>query len=283
MAVREIHASEISTYKTCPRMYRYTYVKSLVPKTPSDKLFVGTGVHKGLAAYYSGEDPIAVYNNWLTAEIERLSQDAWPDQLRELEEKGALGAKLLEAYVKWAQANDSFEVIAVEQPFSVPIWTPKGRKSPGVRHVGTFDGIVRDIYGKIWLMEHKTYSQFPNETVLRLDEQAGYYLLAASQLFPNDTVTGVIYNVIRKTNPDRAKSDIIRRYTVIRNYHELSELKKRLYYAYRAIATDKICAPSPGFHCSWKCGYTSLCVAEEDGSDVKALIDALYTKKDLVA
>jgi len=276
MPIREVHVSEITTYKTCPRMYRYAYVEKIVPKTPSDKLFIGTGVHAGLAAYYSGKDPIAIYNKWLNTELARLSQNAWPDQLKELEEKGALGAKLLEAYAKWAQANDSFKVIAVEQPFAVPIWTPKGRKSPGVRYVGTFDGIVGDVYGNIWLMEHKTYSQFPNETLLRLDEQAGYYLVAANQLFPDKNIVGVVYNVIRKVDPARARGDIIKRYTVLRNQHELYELKKRLYYAYRTITADKVYAPSPGHHCTWRCGYTTLCMAEDDGSDMQELVNALY-------
>lgn len=50
MAV-EIHASQISAYQTCPRMYRYQYVERLVPRVTSPKLFIGRGCHEGLAAY----------------------------------------------------------------------------------------------------------------------------------------------------------------------------------------------------------------------------------------
>lgn len=278
----EIHASQISTYKTCPRMYRYQYVDRLVPKVESEKLILGKGGHAALQAHYSGQDAVAAYDAWAQEQLGRFSAVAWPDELEKIESQLALGRKLVAYYVEWAKRNDGFRVLSAEQQFRVPVWSPKGRKVKGVWHAGTYDGVAEDVYGNLWLLEHKFYNRFPTETELRLNEQAGYYLLAATQLFPDRTVRGVIYTVIRKTNPDRAKDDVVRRWWVQRNGRELVALRNRLYHAYRAVTTDRTWMPSPGFHCTWQCAYTRLCLAEDDGSDVQELVDAFYNREEEV-
>jgi hypothetical protein len=283
--MRELHASEIVTYNVCPRMYRYQYVDKLVPNVPDHKPFLGSGVHKGLEAYYTDpsrrpEVGLDAYTKWMEEETAKISPDMTPEQVEEFQKDFELGKKMLAHYFEWARANDGFEVVSMEQPFEVPIWTPSGRKVPRVRHVGRFDGIVRDIYGSIWLKEFKTYSQVPSESELRLDAQAGFYLVAAEQLFPNDRVVGIIYTILKKVDPDRARGETVYRYWVMRNEHELQVLRKRLYVMYKRIAGDKEFPPTPGHHCGWRCSYRQLCIAEEDGSDVKDLVNTFYIKKE---
>ncbi|BCV23332.1 PD-(D/E)XK nuclease family protein [Gelria sp. Kuro-4] len=284
MKVRELHASEIVTYNLCPRMYRYQYVDRLVPNVTDHKPFLGRGVHKGLEVYYSSsphnaEAGLAAYVQWIQEETAKMSTDMPPDVAEQYQKDFELGQKMLEHYFSWAQANDGFEVVSMEQPFEVPIWTPRGRRAPKVKHVGRFDGIVRDIYGSLWLMEFKTYSQVPSESDLRLDQQAGYYLVAARQLFPDDTVAGIIYTILKKVDPARAKSEPIYRTWVMRNEHEIEVLRRRLYHVYKRISEDKLFIPTPGQHCGWRCAYKQLCIAEEDGSDVNQLVEAFFTQK----
>ncbi|WP_026487666.1 PD-(D/E)XK nuclease family protein [Caldanaerobius polysaccharolyticus] len=276
MPVFELHASQITTYQTCPRMYRYQYVEHLVPKVTSPKLFLGRAGHAALAAYYSGKDALAAYEADINQQLAQIEPYASPEEWDEFQSQAELGRKLIEAYVPWARANDTFRVLAVEQSFVVPIWGEKRRIS-NAYYVGTFDGIAEDIYGNIWLMEHKFYKSVVSETVLRLDSQAGYYLMAASQLYPDRKVVGVIYTIIRKVDPVRARGGIIHRTRVLRNQHEIEGLRYRLYRIYRQIKTDKLFIPAPGFHCGWKCPYRELCVAEEDGSDVEGIKDMLFT------
>lgn len=280
--MRYLHASEITTYSVCPRMYRYTYVDRYAPKVTNHKLFLGSGVHAGLAAYYS--DPwrspqvgLDAYTKWVSKKMEEMLPDMTPEEQEQFDADARLGAKMLSAYFDWARAHDTFEVVTVEQEFETPVWKPNGKPARGIRHKGTFDGIARDVYGRLWLMEHKTYSQVPSESELRLDAQAGYYLVAAQQLFPNESVQGVIYTILRKVDPERAKSSIVHRSMVLRNQHEIDHLRERLYLMYRRITEDKHYLPTPGFHCGWRCAYRQLCIAEEDGSDVNELIAAFYT------
>lgn len=282
--MRELHASQITTYSVCPRMYRYQYVDRLIPKVTDHKLFLGTGVHQALAAYYEDDRRDAdlamrVYEAWVDVQMSEHRADMTPEVEEQFQKDAELGRKMLANYFPWARANDAFEVLAVEQPFAVPIWTPRGKPLRGVRQVGRFDGIARDIYGHLWLMEHKTYSQVPSESELRLDAQAGYYLVAAQQLFPDNPVVGVIYTILRKVDPARAKGDVIYRTRVMRNEHELEQLRNRLYVMYKRITSDKYFPPTPGMHCGWRCSYRQLCIAEEDGSDVMELINAFYETK----
>lgn len=280
-----LHVSEIAAYNICPRMYRYQYIEDLVPHVADRKPFLGSGVHRGLAAYYEGtprsaEAGLAAFDEWFeqgVAEFEPyMSDQTWED----FEKDRVLGQRMLGNYFEWAQANDTFEVVAVEQSFKVPIWAPDNNPLDGVAHAGRFDGIARDVYGRLWLMEFKTAAQFPSESTLRLDAQAGYYLTAVQQLFPDELVLGVIYTVIRKVNPARARSPVILRDSVIRNEHELEVLRRRLYRMYKRIHEEKAFDPTPGLHCSWRCPYLQLCIAEEDGSDERYLVDAFFQKRE---
>lgn len=276
----ELHVSQITTYQTCPRMYKYQYVERLVPRITSPKLFIGKAGHAALAAYYQRKDALKAFDDDVKAQLEPMLADLDPDTYLEFQQQAELGRKLIEHYVQWAQMNDDFRPIAIEQQFAVPVYDEDGCQVPGVYYIGVFDGIVEDVYDNIWLLEHKFYSNFVSETVLRLDSQAGFYLTAAADLYPDRNVVGVIYTMIRKVDPAKAKSSIIRRHKVFRNTHEQLQLKKRLYHLYRRIYSDDLFIPSPGFHCSWKCPYTELCIAEEDGSDTEALKEMLYTTKD---
>ncbi len=270
--MREIHVSQITDYKVCPRMYMFRYVDRLVPIVKSNKLSLGTGIHVGLAAYYTTKSPataLEYFDVW--AETEGVDAE-------NLEEITGLGPSMLEAYFEYSRKNDTFQVLSVEQSFRVPIWTPSGHTARAY-HRGTFDGVVRDVWGKLWLMEHKTASQFPSETELRLDEQTGFYLLAATQLYEEQPV-GVIYNVIRKVDPKKARSDVVKRIPVLRNSYELDRLRERLYYSYKRIMQDKWFIPSPGKHCAWRCAYQPLCVAMEDGSDYKLMEELAYKREE---
>jgi hypothetical protein len=276
----EMHVSQITAYQTCPRMYKYQYVERLAPRLTNPKLFLGKAGHAALAAYYQRQDALQAFDTDVQAQLEQMSPYMDPDSYLEFQEQAVLGRKLVEHYVRWAQENDDFRPIAIEQRFAVPVYAEDGRQVPGVYYIGVFDGIAEDVYGNLWLLEHKFYSSFVSETVLRLDSQAGFYLVAASDLYPDRNVVGVIYTMIRKVDPAKAKSSIIRRHKVFRNVYEQMQLRRRLYHLYQQIYHDSLFIPSPGFHCSWKCPYTELCIAEEDGSDTEALKEMLYTTKD---
>jgi len=115
--VREIHVSEITDFKTCPRLYRYRHVEGLVPILRDPKLTLGTGMHVGLAAYYTGRDAIAYYDAWAEMTLAEMGENATDETVEQV----ALGVKLLKAYIEYAAENDDFKPITIEQTYSVPV------------------------------------------------------------------------------------------------------------------------------------------------------------------
>lgn len=274
----EIHYSQINIYRTCPRMFKYRNIDLLVPKTESTKLIVGRAVHAAIAAYYLRKDPIQAYGESVTQMLDVIPETE--DTLNQLQ----LGKELVNEYIKFAQANDTFNVYQqiVERSFAVPINVPDEK---GVvvdqlygKHVGTFDAIVEDIHGNLWVLEHKTCSNFPSEIETEMHEQGTLYVLAATQVF-DKPVMGVIFNYIRKVHPKKSKTPIIERRWVTKNEHQLYSAAVRLVNIYNRILSDRTFDPNPGRHCSWMCAYTTLCRAEESGMDTEYLKRELYEIK----
>lgn len=269
----QIHSSQINAYQTCPRLYYFAYVERLAPVSENPKLVFGKGVHKGLEVYYSTgrkEDALAAYQLWLSEQETALEETAT--------ENAALGVVLLNAYIDYATREDNFKTIAAEQQFVVPIWAPDGTLTE-YEHAGTVDGVVRNVYGDLWLMEHKTARSFPSEIELQLNQQVSHYLLAAQQLF-DEPVRGVVYNVIRKVNPARARTPVIARTLVTRTTTELKNTQQQVYRVVVQMHADQHYDPTPGFHCSWRCAYQQLCMCLQDGTDYTPLAEHMFRVKE---
>lgn len=263
-----VHATSIRDYKQCPRAYRYRHVLRFVPKGPQARLFVGSGGHAALAAYEQGEtdDPAAWFRDWLKDQIEGLGPAA-SEVPQKVWEECEVVAAVLEQYPEWARGmDDGIQIIVPEQEFRVPVFEP-GTDTIRGWHEGRFDGIATTRDGLLWLRERKFLKDFPAEEYLQLDEQAGFYLLAATRLFPDLALRGVLYDVIRKVHPNRAKGELFRRYRVIRGTAELRALEWNLYHSLEQITRDQVWLPAPGHHCMWACPYRALCLAENQGAD----------------
>lgn len=270
-----IHVSAIRTYKTCPRVYYFRYVKGLVPKVENVRLSFGRAFHKALEVYYS----TGSCNNATNAYIDYMHDvaahvKASGGDVTDIDSTMNLGRQLLTAYLSYAQENDDFNVVAVEQQFKVPVWDGDVQleiNGVPVYHEGTFDGVVRNKYGTLWLMEHKTTSNFFPQQMLKVDFQIGFYMLAAVQLY-DERVCGVIHNAIRKVDPKRSRGPVIHRQYLSRTAHELKMCRDYLCRVVKQIYSDKDFDPNPDYHCSWKCAYNQLCLCVQDGVDYSNLI-----------
>lgn len=283
-----VRVSEVNAYITCPRMYYFAYVENLVPKVESPKLVFGRGIHEAIAVYYTTGSPqkaVDAYRDWLSERQNELKAygSAAYGLLKEAEE---IGEPLLRAYIAYAEKHDDFIPVGIEQRFAVPMWYMTDSGEPvqlefegrPVYHVGTFDGVVRNKYGKLWLMEHKTASVQPSFKVLKVDLQIGFYTLAARQLYGED-VCGVIYNVLRKAHPKRAKSPVIHRELLSRTDYEITQTVNIYGRMVLRMLSDRIYDPTPGHHCSWKCAYWQLCLSLFDGTPLEHIINDLYERK----
>jgi hypothetical protein len=160
-------------------------------------LWLGTGVHYGLAEYYRNKrDPWEATQDWLDLKLPSLNlADMWPEERAAFNDSTNLMASILTGYVPFAQAHDDFKVMSVEEPLRVHV--------PGTRValVGALDVLVRrGQRANLWVMDHKTAAQYINIVNLEMDDQMTAYLWLVWQTH-GEIPGGALYNELRKKVP----------------------------------------------------------------------------------
>jgi len=57
--------SELSTYRRCPRAYRYRAVEKIQRKKKTSPLYLGSAVHRLMLAHYMGQDISLVWGEMM--------------------------------------------------------------------------------------------------------------------------------------------------------------------------------------------------------------------------
>lgn len=176
----DISYSEIETWKRCRMRHFYAYLAYLEPIAPNwEHLLLGSAVHYGLERQYGyGESAVAAASRYLILLWEEYTRDGritWGDR-GAFVQCSTLAEAMLEHYTSWMNRTRPFHIIAVEQPFTVPI--------PGTDHTlsGIIDGIAHKEDGSLWIVEYKTKKTFPEFDHLILNEQSALYQWAAQTL-----------------------------------------------------------------------------------------------------
>lgn len=276
-----LHATGVSSLMVCPRLFYYENVRNFRSPMPSEKLDAGGVTHKALEFFYrTGADPAQVLEAFdheaeeATEKIRRQSGGELSEEgVTKLDKERLVCRKSLAAYLPWAVENDSAwwkSILYVEQRFKVPVLDydtgmPLVLDGKIVCHVGTFDLVVEDDFGFLWVVDHKTAKSFPSETEMQLNLQFGMYALAARYLWPDRRFAGVIYNGLKKVDPGRATTATYWRQSIRKNDAQLANLGMRLSTSIARTAVEGPFDPHPGAHCGWRCPYVSLCLATERG------------------
>lgn len=234
MSVPILRTSERRAFKRCPARWWWSYREGLKPvgaeKTP---LWFGTGVHLAFAEWYipgvkRGRHPAETFEEFAGDSIKSVKQVTTLDEeiIQQWVDAKQLGITLMEEYVKhWGQ-DGSWDFIQAEQTFSLDVPWPKAEeerqglyvvdKDTGllVQYKGTYDGVYRDLVdGRIKLLETKT-AKAVQTTHLTMDDQAGSYWAVAThtlremgKIKPNEHISSINYNFVRKAFPDERPKD----------------------------------------------------------------------------
>jgi hypothetical protein len=227
-----LRTSERRSFKRCPAQWWWGYREGLKPKgAEKTPLWFGTGVHLGFARWYlpgtkRGIHPAETFAEFAGDALHTIKvADATEETVAEYEEGTSLGITLMDEYVKRYATDPAWRFIAPEQRFSLNVPWPKFAEARQsiyevndgellVEYDGTFDGVYEDLEtGRIELLETKT-AKSVQLAHLTIDDQAGSYwavaghtLREAGLIRPDQKISGINYNFVRKALPDERPKD----------------------------------------------------------------------------
>jgi hypothetical protein len=235
--------------------------------------------------------------------------------LDQAEELAALGEAMMIAYQRFYGADKSVYVLAVEIPLEFSIPDPVTGEVIAIHKLKP-DMVYRDTQRDVWLMENKTAAQIRTEHLV-IDDQARPYGAMAERalrklgIIPEKAeFKGIMYNFIRKALPDeremnkegkylnkngtvskRQPTPLFLRYPVkltrpakVRTLERVRAetiLLTTLTTALRNKRIDPRDLPkTPHSSCSKTCQFFTMCVADEQGTDIRDMQQNMYVRQD---
>jgi hypothetical protein len=221
-----LHQSEIGTYKACRRQWHWSGLTrgGLEPAIKYAPFFTGSAVHYVIERFWGYNAPWEQsLQTFLDNEPTLPPEDSrWSEEQALIDDQLAIIRGMMPHYYEWENRQDrlyahapltqpyaraNFDVLTVEQEFSVPIIHPiTGEVHPRAHFAGKWDAILRHRKtGKIYIGEYKTTRAIPSRAkMLATEDQTTYYMLAAKHLF-GANVDGMLYTLIRKAVPPMPK------------------------------------------------------------------------------
>lgn len=189
--------SSMSTFRRCPRQFKYRYELGLVRERSSQPLRFGSAFHLGLEVYGTTADA-AISIDKAAASYDVIP--AWADPFDWAVERETLRS-LLAGYFWW-YGNDAIEVVNTEGAWHLPLVNPETNgASRTFQLAGKIDKIVRLPDGRLAVLEYKTTGEDISDESdywlrLRADAQISAYVYAARA--KGYDVQTVLYDVTRK-------------------------------------------------------------------------------------
>ena len=283
-----IRRSEVQDYLRCPEKWRLRWHLNRMLPPPEDPtknaLWLGTQWHSVLEY---GLGAVVGCGQMDPAELIVRAHAAAEVKLHEIRAEWPTLPKWFSSVTltAWAaamlQANFLAEVVAVEEQYRrpMPFWP---NLWPGLCFVQTIDGLGRDQWGNLWVLEHKTTS-----SSVRSDElSAGYTTdgqLTAGVWVVRENgydVKGAVLDATRKSDAAKPTAPLAgvsiqaRPEAATQLYYEELEETLALMAAHsepRPLPTRRTWAPFQGRGC--QCDFEPVCAAVLYGDDHKAILD----------
>jgi hypothetical protein len=286
MAEIVVSYSELDTYRQCPLKHHWAYKqrwKRPVPETSA--LVKGTLMHLVYETHYrvlQKYDRLTVESQakaLFEAEIAvrpLLMDERTGDQTENQE----LVQWIYDGYLDMYGAEPEFDILGVEQPFQLPLKDPEGNPSKFAIK-GKIDLIIKDrANGSVWVLDHKSGANLPNQLDLEIDDQFGLYVWAMRE--SGTPVQGAIHSASRttrnvadfpgytgKSQPQSLDQRFSRTY-LNRSDVELQSIAQDAWAtamnAYPEIEMPLYSSPDPR-QCGWKCDYKEIHLLSRKGRD----------------
>jgi hypothetical protein len=312
----KVRTSERTAFRRCRWAWDRSFNQELRQRREAPVLRFGSLVHEALAAYYKlgsarGPHPAVTFALLYDREVARAGEFYVKSDEGDIDEKWTdardLGIDLLEMYIEHYGPDRDWKVLAVEQPFKVPVNNPRtGRLL--FYYVGILDLVLRQrSTNRVWIWDHKTCASIKDQlNGLGLNEQFGSYWAFGTQwlkqkkiIKPSDynDLSGLMVNFLRRARRDtRAEDDegrklnkdgtlskrqppaIFHREATFRTEYDREQVIRRALNDYREMQMVRngrlpvSKQPSP-WHCKG-CGWLDVCELHETGHDWQHMLDA---------
>lgn len=185
--MNEIHISDVRTYLSCRRQWKYSSRSKLglEPKQPNLNLWLGRVVHEALAYWYDNvkfgnralpRNVLNLFDSLVTTDINEFAEEKAEGAskfLEKMQESVDLGHAMLRHYMLYAARHDKFDVLGTEVKIASLLPFP-----PQTAIVSTVDVLALDSTDTLFIIDHKTSSRIPSLQDMMLDTQALTYLFA---------------------------------------------------------------------------------------------------------
>lgn len=311
-----LRTSERTTLKACEFRWWLTYEQKLQPITAAPALRFGSLIHGALAAYYKvgttrGPHPAKTFRKLYAKELAESSKMGWRDEEGTWQDAAELGEAMMNNYIDEYGADDQWEVLATELPFSVTVYRPDG--TSWFNYVGVLDGAWRNRSNKrIWIPDHKTTAGIGGSVdhphippYLQMDDQAGAYwsfgveyLVYKEFLRQSQKLAGMLYNFMRKAKPDERPyklhkghklflnkdnsisktqpSPYFARFPIMRDEYDRNQVRQRTDEEFRRIellrSGELTPTKSPGMFTCPSCSVRDICELHETGNDWESML-----------
>ena len=227
----------LQCYNRCPKMFYWTHIENLrLQAGVSTPLYFGAAIHSCLEVWYKGGS----YTEGITAFANEMT-DKPVDDKRNTQR----GLIILDAYWKKWLPEQSVKVLHTETPVQIEL-------TADIIFCGKIDLVV-EMFGDIYVLDHKTSSNFSN-TVAKPNSQFTGYIYCLRVL--GIPATGAILNLIAVL---KTKEDFHRLITT-RTEWELEEWKRWVCDTKAQIDQSlKYNEFHKYTHSCWQCGYKNLC------------------------
>ena len=214
--VAVIRTSDRGQFKSCRRRWALQshMRRNLEPKQAASPLWFGTGIHYALEEYFNPHSELPTKRS---SEIFRLYVLATQMQGRQQlpdtwEEEQEMGVAMLDYFEDcWLQTRNPLKTFVfngvpqleinfqIDIPFDVKAHFPDSPYDRAI-YSGTIDRVTIDEEGRIWLVDYKT-AKSPKTSHFANDPQVTAYCWAASEMYPDHEIAGMIYWQFAKVAP----------------------------------------------------------------------------------
>jgi hypothetical protein len=285
--------SELDTFRQCPLKHHWAYIERWRrPVDENSALAKGSLWHLVLETHYLELQK----HDRLTPESEAEAIKAAADAVFPLlvnestglqSEVQELVAWIYDGYIRRWGAEPEFDIVGVEHAFQIPLKDDQGQDTK-FQIKGKIDLVVRDrATGQLWVVDHKSGANLPNQLDLEIDDQFGLYVWAMKE--SGTPVLGAVHSAARTTRnvadyPDysgkaqpQGLDQRFSRTFLNRSEAELQSIALDAWAtaanAYPEIDRPLYSAPDPR-QCGWKCDYKEIHLLSRKGRDPhKALAD----------